>query len=223
MLNKQYINWIKWIDGVNLSTEDIKKVLEKHKIHELDLKACLEWNQRIRLDKYNDYIFIVFHFPKYSKSGQIYKQNEFNIFLSEKFLITFRDFSFSRINQIFKQYSTLETTSNIQQLKITTPYILYKIIQSMIEKAFNMLKNIKLDIRELEKKAFEEWNTSFVKDIMIKKRNIVLLKHIFRPQVTVLKQLQDIINTMYTNEIKAYFEELEDKINQIIRGCKEIS
>jgi magnesium transporter len=51
---------------------------------------------------------------------------------------------------------------------------------------------------------------------MIKKRNIVLLKHIFRPQVTVLKQLQDIINTMYTNEIKAYFEELEDKINQII-------
>lgn len=67
----------------------------------------------------------------------------------------------------------------------------------MLEKMFNVIKNIKLDIRQLETKVFERGNTSLVKDIMIKKRNIVVLKHMFKPQVVVLKQLENAINEMY--------------------------
>jgi hypothetical protein len=32
---------------------------------------------------------------------------------------------------------------------------------------------------------------------MIKKRNIVVLKHMFKPQITVLRQLETAINELY--------------------------
>ncbi len=83
------------------------------------------------------------------------------------------------------------------EIKISTGYILYEITQAMLEKMFNVIKNIKLDIRQLETKVFETGNTGLVKDIMIKKRNIVVLKHMFKPQVIVLKQLENAINEMY--------------------------
>ena len=79
-----------------------------------------------------------------------------------------------------------------------------------------MLKAIRLDIKELEAKVFEGGSGSLVKDIMTKKRSIVLLRHIFKPQIMVSRQLQNIMGKLYSDEIKAYFEEWEDKLNQII-------
>ena len=86
----------------------------------------------------------------------------------------------------------------------------------MLEKMFNVIKNIKLDIRQLETQVFDTWNTGLVKDIMIKKRNIVVLKHMFKPQMVVLRQLETAINELYAGEMEVYFEDLEDKLAQIV-------
>jgi magnesium transporter len=52
-----------------------------YNFHELDIEACLEENQRARIDYYDDYMFITLHFPKYNPRTQIYDLNEFDIFL----------------------------------------------------------------------------------------------------------------------------------------------
>jgi hypothetical protein len=67
----------------------------------------------------------------------------------------------------------------------------------MLEKMYTVIQNNKLDIRELEKKVFESGSTNLVKEIMIKKRNIVILKHMFKPQVSVLRQLETAVNDIY--------------------------
>lgn len=223
MLRKQKINGIKWIDWVGLSQKDIQSVLEKYKIHELDLEACLEWNQRARVDNYDDYTFIVYHFPKYNRTTQVYEFNEFNIFFTNDFLITFRKFPFAKINDIFDSYGNMKLSGKDKEIKITTAFILYEITQVMLEKMFNVIKNIKVDIRELERKVFEKWNSHLVKDILIKKRNIVVLKHMFKPQVSVLKQLEYVINKNYRSEMEVYFEDLEDKLDQIVSDIEILS
>lgn len=216
MLNKQKIDWIRWIDWVSLSEKDIKKTLEKYKIHELDLEACLEGNQRARVDRYENYNFLIYNFPKYNRVTKVYELNEFNFFFNKEFLITFREFPFSRINNIFENYWEKKVEWEEKKIKISTGYIIYEITQAMLEKMFNLIKNIKLDIRQLETKVFETGNTSLVKEIMIKKRNIVVLKHMFKPQMIVLRQLETAINEMYAGEMEVYFEDLEDKLAQIV-------
>jgi len=59
----------------------MEKILQNYNFHELDIEACTEENQRARIDVYDDYLFMVLHFPKYNEKTKIYNLNEFNIFL----------------------------------------------------------------------------------------------------------------------------------------------
>jgi Mg2+ and Co2+ transporter CorA len=67
----------------------------------------------------------------------------------------------------------------------------------MLEKMFKVIKKVSYDIKLIEKQVFEKTDHSLVKDIMIKKRNIVVLKHMFKPQVIVLKKIEETINKIY--------------------------
>jgi len=217
MIRELKINWIKWIDAVWLKKDEIKNLLIKYEVHELDLEACLEWNQKARLDNYDNYSFLISHFPKYNSKKKLYELNEFNIFLWKDFLITLRNNTWTHINKIFEYYSELKITTKKKDIKVTTGYILYEITQVMLEKMFKVINNINFDVRKIESEVFG-WDDSsdLVRDIMIKKRNIILLKHMFKPQVLVLKQLEYIVNKTYKWEMEVYFEDLEDKLDQIV-------
>ena len=220
MLRETNIKWIKWIDAVGLRAEKIKEIAEKYDFHELDLEACLEENQRSRVDIYNDYIFIILHFPKYDRNKKLYDQNEFNIFLWKDFIITFRDYHNSHIDKIFEKYSNIrqleKEIDDDEEHKLTSAFVLYEILQAMLEKLFKVRVNIAKDLKELEKDVFERAEASLVKDIMIKKRNIIVLKHMLKPQIPVLKLIEFQVNKLFDSEIEVYFEDLEDKLEYVV-------
>jgi len=215
MIREINIRWIKWIDWVDLDKNEIYKVIKNYDFHELDKEASLEENQRARIDSYEDYLFMIFHFPKYNANTKIYELNEFNIFLWRDFIITFRNFPWSHIDKIFNKYSKLDISDDTW-LKISSGFILYEIIQAMLEKMFKVTSNIKKDLKKIENKVFIKPSSSLVKDIMIKKRNIIVLKHMFSPQVSVMKFLEFNINKLYKWVMEVYFEDLEDKLEHIV-------
>ena len=215
MIRKIKIKWVKWIDTVDLDKASIYEAVKKYDFHELDIEACLEENQRARIDVYENYIFIVLHFPKYNANKRIYDLNELNIFLWKDFLITLKNFWWLHFDNIFERYSKLDIEWNID-LKVSSGYILYEIIQSMLEKMFKVTSNVKKDIKIIENKVFNKEYSELVKDIMIKKRNIIVLKHMFKPQLFVMKLLESSINKIFKRKMELYFEDLEDKIEHII-------
>jgi magnesium transporter len=86
----------------------------------------------------------------------------------------------------------------------------------MLEKMFKFIEKINIDVKRIEKGVFEWSPSSLVKDIMVKKRNIIMLKNLFKPQVAVLNQLEFNINKLFAWKIEEYFEDLEDKLSQIV-------
>ncbi len=219
MIRKLNIRWIKWIDWVNLWKTEIYKVLKKYNFHELDVEACYEDNQRARIDSYDDYFFMVLHFPKYDTKKQIYETNEFNIFIWKNFLITFRNFNWNHIDKIFEKYAKLDIEDN-EQIKFSSGFILYEIIQAMLEKMFTITNKTWIDLKKLEKEVFSKTTAWLVKRVMIKKRNISYLKYMFFPQVSVMKLLEYNLNKLFKSEIEEYFEDLEDKIEYIVNELK---
>ena len=207
---------IKWIDAVGLNQNEILNIVNEYKFHELDIEACLEWNQKARIDEYENYSFIILHFPKYNVRSKIYELNSFNIFIWKKFLITFRDFSWTNIDNIFKYYSEIWTWWKDENIKITTGYILYEITQAMLEKMFKVSNTVNREIKIIEWKVFETWSSSLVRSIMIKKRSIILLRNMFKPQTHLFKHIEFVINKMYKWKMEVYFEDLDDKLSQIV-------
>ena len=219
MEQKLKVKWVEWIDWTSMKYDDMEKLLKKYDFHELDIEACMEQNQRARIDSYDDYLFMVLHFPKYNQRTKIYSLNEFNIFLGKDFLITLRQFEWKHIDKIFNDYKNLNLEDD-SEFKITSWYILYEIIQSMLEKMFKFIDNIKKDLKILEKQVFEKANASLVKEIMIKKRNIVIMKHMLLPQIAVMRTIETQMNEMFKWEMEEYFEDLEDKISKVVNDIK---
>ena len=213
-IRKLEVKWITWIDWVGLNKKEIFEVVKDYNFHELDIQACFEDNQRARVDKYDNYIFLILKFPKYNKKLWVYELNEFNMFLWRDFIITFRDFPAKHIDILYEKYEKQNLEDNAK-FRFTSWYILYELIQSMLEKMFKVLDNNAKDLKNLEKIVFTNSSSSLVQKIMIKKRNIMFLKHMFKPQIAVLKLVELHINNMFKWEIEVYFEDLEDKIEYI--------
>lgn len=215
MLRQLRIKWITWIDAVNLPPEEIEEVLESFNFHELDVEAVLEANQRARIDSYDSYMFLTLHFPKYNASRKIYELNEFHIFLWKNFIITLRDFHGKHLDEIYEKYEQ-KWDDDEYDIDVSSGLILYELIQEMLEKMFRVTLNVKRDISSLERQVFEKSSAPLVRNILIKKRNIIVLKHMFRPQMAVLIQLEDHMKRLFDDTIEAYFEDLEDKMQKII-------
>ena len=215
MHKKINIRGLTWIDWVNLDKAEIYKIVKDYDFHELDIEACLEENQKSRVDIYDDYIFSTLHFPKYNLKTRIYELNEFNIFIGRDFIITLRDYPGQKIDNIFEKYTKLDIDENAS-VKITSGFILYEIIQAMLEKMFRVTDNVHRDIRGIERRVFDKTSAWLVRTIMVKKRNIVVLKHMFKPQIPVLKLLEDSVNKVFKWTMEEYFEDLEDKLELIV-------
>jgi len=215
MLRQLRIKWIKWIDAVNLPSNEVEEILEWFNFHELDVEAVLEANQRARIDSYEDYMFLTLHFPRYNANKKIYELNEFHIFLWNNFLITLRDFPWTHIDEIYAKYEK-KGDDDEYDIDVSTGLILYEIIQEMLEKMFRVSLNVKRDISAIENQVFEKSSAPLVRNILVKKRNIVVLKHMFQPQMSVLVGLENHMKKLFNDEIEAYFEDLEDKLQKII-------
>jgi Mg2+ and Co2+ transporter CorA len=67
----------------------------------------------------------------------------------------------------------------------------------MLEKMFKFIDNIKKDLKIVENSVFEKADANLVKEIMIKKRNIVIMKHMLLPQINVMKLIENQMNEMF--------------------------
>jgi magnesium transporter len=214
MLRQLSTKGLTWIDGIDLPEKKIEEILESYDFHELDIEAALEPNQRARIDSYTNYIFITLHFPKYNQLQKTYNLNEFHVFVGKDFIITLRDFEGKYIDDIFEKYEKKQEAE--YDLDISPGLVLYEIIQAMLEKMFQVALNIRKDIRVIEQKVFQKPTSPLVRDILIKKRNIIVLKHMFQPQMGVLIALENHMKKLFDANIEAYFEDLEDKMQKIV-------
>lgn len=203
---------LNWIDVVDPTKKEIDELSEEYNFHELDREALIEENQRARIDTYEDYIFIVLHFPKYDTRSRRYLLNEFNIFLSKRYIISVRYHISNSIEKLFNTYKEWK----IDDEDVRNWFVLYDIIDVMLDKIFRLLDKFSKDLRILETEIFKSAWKDLINEIMIKKRNAITLKHMLSPQIQVLKMLELRTNSLFKEEFELYFENLIDKLEKIV-------
>lgn len=209
-IQKPSVQWL-WFDRVNPPLDEIDVIMQKYDFHELDRDAILESNQYARLDAYDEYIFLVLHFPKYDANSERYIQNELNIFISREYIISFRYYQSSTMKKVYEKYEN-DVNNNI----IESPAILlYAIIEAYLDKTMKMLERFARDLKTLERELFSARGTDTIRNIMTKKRNIITLKHMMKPQILVLKMIENQMKARFSDEVELYFENLEDKLDKI--------
>lgn len=211
MIRKKQASTELWKDYINPPLDFIEEVVQQYQFHELDQEAILEENQYARIDTYDDYIFLVLHFPKYETSTERYIHNELNIFIGKDFIITFRYYQSTTMKRIYARY----TDDKEKWEKISPAFVLYDIIDSFLDKTMKMLERVGRDIKSIERDLFTSRSTDTIRNIMTKKRNIITLKHMMKPQISVLKMVELRMKERFSDDVELYFENLEDKLDKI--------
>jgi magnesium transporter len=209
---------ITWLHFETPQKEELIDIWEEYNLHEIVIDDIIDPNTQDKIDVYDWHIFMVLHFPKYDKAKQRYESNEFSFVLWENFIITVTSIHSNNIERIIEKYKNeIEDIESDEKFKISSYYILYMVIDAMYDKVINILVKWNKDILALEKSIFEEKMTSkkMLEGIMIKKRNLVFLKHNFIFQWELLEELQGETEKLYKGQIDLYYEDLISKLDKV--------
>lgn len=209
---------VTWIHFENPKKSELLEMWEEYDLHEIIIDDIVEYWVQDKIDTYDNHIFMVFHFPKYDEKQKRYISNEFSVILWKDFIITIPSHKTNHIEKIREEYITeTKDLEDPEEYKISPYYILYKIIDVMFDKTLKLLNSNNRDIMYLEEEIFSsEWlNKKLLEQLMIKRRNLVFLKHLFVPQNELITELQKTIEKFYEWQLDLYFEDLLYKLDKI--------
>jgi magnesium transporter len=215
---------IRWIHIESPRSADRDWLEEHFDFHQLDYEDVFSRNQRPKLDQYDDYVFIVLHFPLYDKDSGRILTAELDLFMGEDFLVTLPNIPLPPLTSMFERYREKDDLRE-EVFSKGTGYLLYKIVDTGVDASFPMLRKTGLKLERLEDDIFEGRSSEIVRDISDTKQEIINFRKIVRPQRAVLRDLERTKQRYLQEELEIYFDDISDAAERIwdtLENYKEV-
>ena len=215
---------LRWINIERPGPLDRAWLEEHFEFHPLDYEDVSSRNQRPKIDEYDDYLFIVLHFPVFDKNVGRLNAGELDIFIGPGYLITLPNVPLRPVEYLFERCRASEETRE-QYFSQGAGYLLYKIVDDSFDYCFPMLRKVgnKLDV--IEEDIFLGRSEEVVRDISNAKQEIINFRKIIRPQRQVLRDLERVKLRFLSEEHELYFDDVVDaseRIWDMLENYKEV-
>jgi len=216
---------IAWTNVVHPDEATMKDLKALYGFHELDVEDCLSTVQRSKIDDYEDYLFIVLHFPYYDKRKKRIIQGEVDLFIGQNYVVTIHE---GRLKAIGKLMEALEEEKiRKEQMGKGTGYLLYVIIRELFDDTFPLVDEMEGSISGIEHDLFDgDSEKDMVRDILWMKKDIITFRRIISPQRAVIAQLEHKNKKFLPENLEVYFDDVVDKIEKIwgnLENLKELA
>jgi len=215
---------LKWIHISAISDEDIGYLEQRFRFHPLDIRDCREGVQRPKLDIYPNYLFMIFHFPVFNPEIRRVTSVPLNVFLGKKFIITLT----SEPNDVLESYFSrlrkkTKRTFKYDQLKNSSGYLLYKILDILYHKSLPVINDIGRFLPDVEEEVFSNRNKEATTDLAIIRRNILNLRRVLEPQLFMVGKLVDFKSSLIDDKLSVYFDDVHDYLENIWAALENYS
>lgn len=215
---------LKWINVERPRGVDIGWLQERYEFHPLDYEDVFSRNQRPKVDEYDDYLFIVLHFPRYDKTVARLNAAELDLFVGPDFLITLPNEPLQPVEYLFERCRTNEEVR--ESLFAKGPgYLLYEIVDDCVDASFPMLAKIGNKLEHIEEDIFEGGHSEVVRDISNVKQEIINFRKIVRPQRAAFRDLERTKQRYLAEDLDIYFDDILDaseRIWDMLENYKEV-
>ncbi|MFA5927632.1 MAG: magnesium transporter CorA family protein [Patescibacteria group bacterium] len=211
-----------WLDITSPSEKDIEYLSKHYHFHHLSLEDVVSTVQRPKLDQYGEYLFLVFHLPRYIKQSFRTVPSEIDIFLGKGYLITIHREAVKPIEELY-----LDIKQRSPEILTESPaLLLYELLDKTFDYCFPMLDRIGQKIDRIEDNLYDNQTRKILEEIALVERDIINFRKIMNPQRYVLKDLEAIKSKYIEAELDVYFDDIVDKIERIwdlLDNYKEVS
>jgi magnesium transporter len=213
-----------WVHLNSPTSEEAMVLAERFGWHPLDVEDVLSKRQRPKVDEYDDYRFVVLHFPVYDKAVQRLNAGELDVFLGPDYLVTLPAVELLPVTRLF-QRCVDDPELRESLFSKGSGYLLYHVLDDLFDYCFPILDKIghKLDTVEddIDEGRFEE----IVRDISRVKQEIISYRKIVKPQRPTLRLLERHVERFLPEDLELYFDDLVDaseRIWDLLDNYKEV-
>jgi len=202
-------NKVSWISIENPTPEDIGHLRRYYPFHPLDLEDCLSNIERPKVDEYEDYLFIVMHFPVYDPDQRVSRITELDVFIGSGYLITVHRGELKPLIDLFRECQRDER-ARVRHISKGAGQLLYGILDRTVDYIMRILARVGERIGEIEGRIFTEDMRSIVEEISVIRRDVIALRRIIKPQIAVISNLERKDRSFIREGMEVYFGDILD-------------
>ncbi|MBU0671014.1 MAG: magnesium transporter CorA family protein [Patescibacteria group bacterium] len=209
-------NGFTWVDILNPDKEAIQYLREKYNFHPLDLEDVLYPTQRSKIDRYNDYAFLILMFPVYNRTTKEIDASEVDFFIGKDFLISIHKGDLPPLVDL-SQLAQANEQARETNFGDSPPMLLYNILKKLHLYVYPMMDHISLDITTIKKQIFTGKEKEMVKQIMEIRRNITDFRKIMDAHQATLERLvkKGPADFVIAEKYHDYYDDLIDYTKEI--------
>ena len=215
-----------WLNIEEPTEAEISWLQEHFDYHPLDLEDVLSRRrQRAKIDEYDDYVFLVLHFPRFDKTTGRLQAAELNVFIAPGLIITIPKEPMKAIRALWSRCEARED-ARFDYMSKGSGFLLYEIVDQMFDYCFPILDKIGFKLDTIEDAIFEGHGDSVVRDISNVKQEIINYRKVIKPQRPTLRMLERAVQRYAPEDLEIYFDDIVDKNERIwdsLENYKEVA
>jgi magnesium transporter len=207
-MQKIQIKNLTWIDIADPKQSDID-YLKSLNFYPAVLNELKYPTLRPKVEQYDDYLYMVLHFPIYRPREKTSKSVEVDFLITKYALITIRYGKNQPLQEFWNKCKNNETEPHFQH---SSASLLYCMLQELNNFSLRQIDHITQKVEKLEKEIFGKENRKneeeIVENISIIRRDILDFRRTIKPHDTILNSLKIHGTEFFGKTTKAYFNDI---------------
>lgn len=208
-----------WVD-IQKPTREKMSILEQlYPFHELNIEDCLSKIQIPKVDRYEDHIFVILHFPTIDKEKSIPRTTQLAIFAGFDYLVTVQQGELKPLTEMF-QICKVNEKQRDSFMGTSSGYLLHSIIDLLVDDLLHILMKLEGNLDDIEDVVFDE-KVAVAKEISLLRREITTLRRVVVPLKRIILDLSKDIQKFSEEDLTLYFDDVKDHIDKVIEVLEE--
>ena len=215
------ISWgnLTWVNIEKPTRQEMDYLAQNYPFHPLDLDDCLSKVQLPKIDEYENYLFIILHFPVFDHRTRITRPSQVSIFLGKYFLVTVHSGDLKPFASLPGRCQQDDKVCE-QYLGKDSGYLMYRVIDTLVDYCLPMVNKTLANLEEIEDKVFDD-KVSASHDVAILRRDIAAQRRIIGPIKGVVADLERKAQRYTQADLKVYFGDIDDHLARLWSNLDE--
>ncbi|MBU0460952.1 MAG: magnesium/cobalt transporter CorA [Nanoarchaeota archaeon] len=205
------VTWIN-VDGVH-DLQTIEMMGSYFGIHPLILEDITQTDQRPKIEVFEDHIFILLKMLMFDPAKKTITSEQVSVLLGDNFVISFQE---NKAGDVLEPIRERIRTSKGRIRKLKADYLLYTILDAVVDHYFVVLEHIGEHIETLEEKLITHPTTETLQALYSFKRELFTLSKSVWPLREVINKLQRGETDLINDATEIYFKDVYDHTIQTI-------
>ncbi len=201
------IGRLRWLHINEPDEDDFDEFENKYHFHQLDIEDCRQTNQRPKIDIYDDYYFLILHFPVFDRQNLFVKPRELKVFWGEDFLITVGKTHWA-VNRVFEEAKEQEKQGDDFEVG-TSDALLYTILEKLMTESVFVLRKIGLELELINRELFSGKARRIIERLSVTRKNIIAINTMYKPQLRVFNKFE-------SGKVEGFADNMEDYWGNIL-------